>query len=122
MVFDVRIGLYNDPPKEEPLGFIEAVHDIFHYTQKLELGFDKFLLKFVDTTSFKKVQEAIDIILDIGQKYVDDKMEQLSEQGDTFHENQGNGVEPRLKRRYYRGEGGVVCCHKDNQEKFKVAP
>lgn len=77
MVFDARIGLYEDPPREEPQRFIQSVHDFFHYTQKIMFGFESFLSKHFDTPSWKKLCEAQDIAIEIGQKYVDKKIVEL---------------------------------------------
>jgi hypothetical protein len=82
MVFDEKVGLYENPPREEPQRLIEAIHDFFHYTQQIEFGFENFLFKYFDTPSWKKLCDAQDVVIGIGQKYVDKKITELKEKLD----------------------------------------
>ncbi|XP_001637471.3 cytochrome P450 10 [Nematostella vectensis] len=79
MAFDTRIGLYEDPPKEDPKRFIECVHEFFEMTQNLELSMEKSFFEFMDTPSYKKFCRAQDDVMRIGQKYIDMKMVELEE-------------------------------------------
>ncbi|XP_031571785.1 uncharacterized protein LOC116305923 [Actinia tenebrosa] len=96
MVFDARIGLYEDPPKEEPQRFIQSVHDLFHYTQQIMFGFENYLFKYFDTPSWKKLCKAQDIAIEIGQKYVDKKIAELKEKLDNPEELLEENVVPVL--------------------------
>lgn len=86
MVFDSRIGLYEDPPQRDPMRFIKAVESLLESTQQVELGFENFLYNHFNTPSWKKLCEAQEVIIEIGQKYVDMKIETLKEK---IHDSEG---------------------------------
>ena len=93
LVFDTRIGLYNDPPNEEAVKFIQAVDDMFHCLQILVLGFvEKSLLPYMDTPSFKKLSKSLDTQTKIGMMFINKKIKELEEMAnidDQSQENQG---------------------------------
>ncbi len=94
LVFDSRIGLYDDPPSEEAVKFIQAVEDMFKCLGNLLLGFvEKNLLSYMDTPSFKKISKSLDIQNEIGMMYINKKIKELEEMAnsrdDKSQENQG---------------------------------
>jgi len=80
VAFDTRLGLYEDPPKQEALKFIEMVQAYFELTMKLALSIPSNMVRpYMDTPAMKKFLKAGDDILDIGQGFVDNKMRELKE-------------------------------------------
>ena len=80
MAFDVRLGLYDDPPKKEALKFIDAVQNFLLLTHKLVFSIPSSIIRpHVDTPAFKKFLKYADTILDIGQGFVDKKTKELKE-------------------------------------------
>lgn len=92
MILDKRIGLYNDPPREEAVKLIQAVDDAFKYMQILIFGFvEKNLLPYMDTPSFKKLSKALETSDEIMMMFVNKKIKEFEEMArrDDFQENQG---------------------------------
>jgi len=80
LAFDARLGLYEDPPKQEALKFIEEVQNFFRLSHKLMFSIPSTIArKYVDTPTFKKFLECGDTVLDLGQSFVDRKMKELKE-------------------------------------------
>lgn len=80
LVFDVRVGLYNDPPSEEAMRFIGAIHDVFQSLHAFVFGIlEKHLYHYVNTPNFVKLERAVDTSFEIGQGYIDKKMKDLKE-------------------------------------------
>ena len=78
--FDTRLGLYEDPPKQEALNFIKEVQNIFTLTHKLTFSLSsKIILKYMDTPTFKKFLKSADTILHMGQGFVAKKMRELKD-------------------------------------------
>ena len=104
LVFDTRIGLYNDPPNEEAVRFIQAVEDMFICLGVLLLGFvEKNLLPYMDTPSFKKLSKSLDIQTEIGMMFIDKKIKELEEMAnrdDQSQENQGEFLSVSLTQSY----------------------
>ncbi|XP_078342285.1 1,25-dihydroxyvitamin D(3) 24-hydroxylase, mitochondrial-like [Oculina patagonica] len=97
LVFDSRIGLYDDPPSEEAMKFIQAVDDMFKCLGKLMLGFvEKNLLPYMDTPSFKKLSKSMDIQNEIGMMYINKKIKELEEMANRNDKSQENQVVPLL--------------------------
>lgn len=95
MVFDTRIGLYNDPPTEKAMTFIQSVDDAFKYMHNLMFGFvEKNLVPYINTPSFNKFSKAMDTGMEIGEMFVNKKIKELDEianRGDS-QENEGEVV------------------------------
>ena len=93
LVFDTRIGLYDDPPNEEAVKFIQAVDDMFMCLHIFVLGFvEKNLLPYIDTPSFKKLSKSLEIQNEIGMKFINKKVKELEDMAhrdDRSQENQG---------------------------------
>ncbi|KAL9959272.1 hypothetical protein ACROYT_G032582 [Oculina patagonica] len=97
LVFDSRIGLYDDPPSEEAVKFIQAVDDIFQCLHNLLFGFvEKNLLPYIDTPSFKKLSKSLDIQSEIGMMYINKKIKELEEMANRDDKSQENQVVPLL--------------------------
>ena len=80
VAFDTRLGLYEDPPPQEALKFIDAVQNYFELTHKLMLSIpSKMVRPYIDTPALKRFFKAADDILEIGQGFVDNKMRDLKE-------------------------------------------
>ena len=80
MVFDTRVGLYNDPPSEEALRFIGSIHDTFQSLHAFVFGIvEKNLFQYMNTPNFVKLERALDTSFEIGRGYIDKKMKDLEE-------------------------------------------
>ena len=80
VAFDTRLGLYEDPPPQEALKFIEEVDNFFILSQKLMFNIpSRMARKYIDTPTFKKFLKSADAFLDIGQGFVNKKMMELKE-------------------------------------------
>ena len=93
-VFDARVGLYDDPPSEEAMRFVEAVHDVFKYLHIFVFGIvEKSLFSYVDTPSVKKLSRAEDTIEEVTKGFIDKKFKELEEMAkrgtDHSHESKG---------------------------------
>lgn len=92
MAFDLRVGLYDDPPNQDIIKIIQATFDGFKYLGYLNRGWESQLYRFVTTPSYRKFCETQDTLFSIGQKIVDRKvadLKKLTADGDEFVENQG---------------------------------
>lgn len=92
MVFDVRIGLYDDPPNKETVKMIEATKETFRLLGVLCRGLENVLFPFVTTPTYRKYCEVQDIAIDIGQRIVDNKVSELkkmAEEGEEFTKDGG---------------------------------
>ena len=59
MAFDVRVGLFDDPPSKETkkmLKMIKAVFDGFALLGKMNSGWEGLLYRFIKTPSYKKIR------------------------------------------------------------------
>ncbi|XP_058964267.2 1,25-dihydroxyvitamin D(3) 24-hydroxylase, mitochondrial-like [Pocillopora verrucosa] len=94
MAFDVRVGLFDDPPSKETkkmLKMIKAVFDGFALLGKLNSGWEGLLYRFIKTPSYKKFVETQDITFSTSQEIIDRKVMELNkmaEEGEQFPENQ----------------------------------
>ena len=80
LVFDTRVGLYNDPPSEEALRFIGSIHDTFQSLHAFVFGIvEKNLFQYMNTPNFVKLERALDTSFEIGRGYIDKKMKDLEE-------------------------------------------
>lgn len=92
MAFDVRVGLYDDPPNKETVKMIKSTFDTFLYMGKLNRGLEGLIFKFVKTPSYWKYCEAQDTAIAISQAIVDKKIKELKKmahEGEQFVEDQG---------------------------------
>ena len=89
LAFDARLGLYEDPPKEEAMRFIQAVHDFFSLSHELFFSLSRRIAKHFDfdTPKVKKFFKTADILIETGEGFVDKKMRELKEMAD-------NGIDP----------------------------
>ena len=77
-MFDARIGLFDDPPSEQGTRFIQAVHGFFDYGHYLMMDVvERTLYSFADTPKFRKVCQSLDVMYEISNKFVDDKIKEL---------------------------------------------
>ena len=91
LAFDIRVGLYDDPPNKDTVKMIQATMDTFALMGKLRRGWEGLLFRFVRTPSYWKFCEAQDTARAIGQKIVDNKvmeLKKMAEEGGTFVEDQ----------------------------------
>ena len=92
MAFDVRIGLYDDPPNKETVKMIEATKESFRLWGELSRGLENVLFTFVTTPNYRKFCEVQDIAIGIGQRIVDDKVSELkkmAKEGEEFTKDGG---------------------------------
>jgi len=92
MAFDVRIGLYDDPPNKETVKMIEATKESFRLLGVLCRGLENLLFAFVTTPNYRKYCKNQDIAIEIGQRIVDDKVSELkkmAEEGEEFTKDGG---------------------------------
>ena len=101
IVFDTRIGLYDDPPNKDEMEMIHATMETFGSWGKPLVGWESLLFRFAMTPSYRKFCKPEDTMLAIGQKFVDKKVTELkkqAEQGMSFVENQGQSLKFRTRR------------------------
>lgn len=80
VAFDARLGLYEQPPKDEALKFIEEVQTFWTLTQKLMFSVPSNMVRpYMDTPTLKKFHKCADTIINIGQGFVDKRMRELKE-------------------------------------------
>ncbi|XP_015780617.1 PREDICTED: cytochrome P450 27C1-like [Acropora digitifera] len=79
VAFNTRLGLYQDPPPEKALKFIEAVDTFFIQTQKMLNLPSAMMRQYIDTPALKKFFKAADDIVDIGEYFISNKMKELKE-------------------------------------------
>ena len=73
MAFDVRVGLFDDPPSKETkkmLKMIKAVSDGFALLAKLNSGWEELLHRFIEPPSYRKFVETQDITFSASQEIV----------------------------------------------------
>ena len=91
MAFDTRLGLYEDPPPQDALKFIDAVQNFFELTQKLLLSIPSRMVRpYIDTPTLKKFFKVSDDIFEIGQGFLDKKMRELKEMAEKEIEPSGD--------------------------------
>ena len=92
LAFDARLGLYEDPPKEEAMRFIQGIHDFFSLSQELFFSLPRRIAKRfdIDTPKLKKFFKTSDILIEIGEGFVDKKMRELKEMADKGIDPSGN--------------------------------
>ena len=92
VAFDARLGLYEDPPKEEAMRFIQAVHDFFSFSHDLFFSLSRRIAKRfdIDTPKLKKFFKTGDTMIEIGESFVDKKMRELKEMADKGIDPSGN--------------------------------
>lgn len=89
LAFDSRLGLYEDPPKEEAMWFITEVHNFFSISHKLFFSVSRRLGKnfSIDIPLLKKFFKTADTLIEIGEGFVDKKMNELKEMSDKGIDN-----------------------------------
>lgn len=92
LAFDSRLGLYEDPPKEEAMRFITEVHNFFSISHKLFFSVSRRIAKNlnIDTPLLKKFFKTADALIEIGEGFVDKKMRELKEMSDKEIDPSGN--------------------------------
>ena len=91
MAFDVRVGLYDDPPDKDTVKFVQATVDALALQGKLSRGWGSLFWKFFTTPTYRKFCEARDTSYAMSQKIVDNKVAELkkmAEEGRAFDDNQ----------------------------------
>ena len=91
MAFDVRVGLYDDPPNKDTVKMIQATVDGFALMGKLGRGWEHLCYAFFTTSTYRKYCEAQDTSYAMSQKIVDNKVAELNkmaEEGGTLDDNQ----------------------------------
>ena len=92
LAFDVRVGMYDDPPNKETVKMIKSSSDAFSLMGKLNKGWESFILNFMTTPTYLKFCEAQDTSIGIGQRIVDQKIIELkkaAEDGEALSQDQG---------------------------------
>ncbi|XP_068713683.1 cytochrome P450 27C1-like [Montipora foliosa] len=88
VAFNTRLGLYQDSPPEKATKFIEAVDSFIVQSQKISMSsVSTFLRRYIDTPALKKFFKACDEIVEIGEYFIKNKMEELKEMTEE-------GIEP----------------------------
>ncbi|CAH3104927.1 unnamed protein product [Porites lobata] len=91
MAFDVRVGLYDDPPNKDTVKMVQSTMDSFALMGKLSRGWESLFWRFFTTPTYRKFCEATDTSFAMSQKIVDNKVAELNkmaEEGGTFDDNQ----------------------------------
>lgn len=95
LAFDARLGLYEDPPKDEAMRFIQGIHDFLSLSHQLFFSVSMRMAKRlnIDTPKLKKFFKTADVLIEIGESFVDKKMRELKEMADkgidSSSDNQG---------------------------------
>lgn len=92
MAFDVRVGLYDDPPNKATVKMLKANSERMKLAGELNKGLTSLLFRWVWTPSYSKFCEAQDTTFGISQRIIDEKVVELktmAEQGESFQENTG---------------------------------
>lgn len=80
MVFNTRLGLYEDQPPQVALKFTEAVKNFFELSHKLLFNpFSRIARQYFDTPTFKKFLETADAPMETGQGIFDKTTRELKE-------------------------------------------
>ena len=77
MAFDVRVGLYDDPPNKDTVKFVQAAVDALALQGKLSRGWGSLFWKFFTTPTYRKFCEARDTSYAMSKKIVDNKVAEL---------------------------------------------
>ena len=91
MAFDVRVGLYDDPPNKDTFKMVQATVDAFALQGKMSRGWESLFWRFFTTPTYRKFCEARDTSHSMSQKIVDNKIAELkkmAEEGRAFDDNQ----------------------------------
>ena len=91
MAFDVRVGLYDDPPNKDTVKMVQSTMDSFALMGKLSRGWESLFWRFFTTPTYRKFCEATDTSFAMSQKIVDNKVAELNkmaEEGAAFDDNQ----------------------------------
>ena len=91
IVFDSRVGLFDDPPNSEAVEMVKAINDSFKLMGKLNGGLESFLLKYTcyKTSTFKTMCDVLDVVVKTSYKLVDKTMKKLQEKADDVENDQG---------------------------------
>ena len=80
LVFNTRLGLYEDRPPQVALKFTEAVNNFFELSHKLLFNpFSRIARQYFETPTFKKFLENADTLMETGQGIVDKTTRELKE-------------------------------------------
>ena len=94
MAFDLRVGLYDDPPNKDTIKMIQATNNAFLYLSKLSRGLEGMLFKFITTPSFWKFCQEQDTAIEIAHTFLEKKkkieLQQMADEGKEFAANEGD--------------------------------
>ena len=118
MAFDVRVGLYDDPPNKDTVKMVQATLDAFALMGKLGRGWENLCYMFFTTPTYRKFCEANDTSFAMSQKIVDNKVAELNkmaEEGGAFDDNQSECnlmnstvfVSPLARHGWWECGGGI---------------
>lgn len=80
LVFNTRLGLYEDQPPQLALKFTEVVNNFFELSHKLLFNpLSRIARQYFDPPTFKKFLENADAFMETGQGIVDKKTRELTE-------------------------------------------
>ena len=83
--------MYEDPPPQEALQFIKEVQNFFALSQTLLFSVTSTIARqYVDTPTLKKFFESVDNMLDIGEGFVEKKMNEMKEMSERGVDPSGN--------------------------------
>ena len=94
VVFDLRVGLFDDPPNSDTAEMVKAINESFTLMGKLNGGAERLFLRYTSfkSSSYVKLCENLDTVLRIGHKFVNarvKKLQEMADGGEEFVENQG---------------------------------
>ena len=113
LAFDARLGLYEDPPKEEAMRFIQEIHNFLAISHKLFFSIPRQIAKKfnIDTPLLKKFFKTADVLIEIGEGFVDKKMRELKEMSDKEIDPSGN-TQGESSYFFEFLSGNLHCCNK----------
>jgi len=107
-VFDARLGLYENPPNEQGMTFIQALHSYLEHPQKLIFNpISKISSQYFETPTLKKFLNSADILYGTGKELVNRRraeLEEMAEKGNdptggtqgTLHSTGFNPLTPNI--------------------------
>ena len=107
-VFDARLGLYENPPNEQGMTFIQALHSYMEHSQKLVFNpISKISSQYFETPTLKTFLNSADILYGTGKELVNRRraeLEEMAEKGNdptggtqgTLHSTGFNPLSPNI--------------------------
>ena len=77
LMLDARLGFYEEPMSDVAVKFMQAVEHFLDSMCKLETRYDRIVYKYVNTPAWNKFAGALDTFMEIGQEFIDKKLNEI---------------------------------------------